>query len=945
MKTRIFGSTLLAVIGWQTASAVEVSWYRQLGSAVHIASNASASPWIIGTDNNVYKWDGKQFVNQNFTATDIGITTTDKFWLVDQFGLRAADGFYVSMKAREVAVGADNSAWIIGTDVRTGGYGVYQRSGVNSWNYANFGAVHIAVDSVGNVWVINDSNDIYMYNNATKNWDKKPGASTSSGVKVRSIHTGAVSGAVWMTTTQSIPGGFPIFQWNATKQAWEPYGTYGAVDIAEAAGVPWIVQSDGKLYSKAEAVTPSASVDVLLTWPTETPQASTPIYATGKGKLLCTTTGSTNDCQTDTKADYVGAYAFSTKCDSGFYDPIYGGSCWKCPDDDGKGPWIRSLDAVDKDTACWRVPKETTGKATLAKAPALAWDCPSGSFWDGYSPNGCCGSCWTCPANLPRRTAAAVWADNACASTLNDTTRAIFLNYKGCPKPDAADMNLPGKRSPGKPFLDGNRGLTNGACFACPITDSDGNFLITTRNLNSLADKDSNTGCSIQLKWQPSPFAEPGLAYMQGVKDLIWEQKLFDGARITGYLYDAAEAVGKGDATPAAKEWVTARWQEIASSPYNSDQLRGFIYLLLKQALSKDEAERTSAEKKLIKSFATYIQQRRTYLAQQALAMYDAWKTSDDLFKANTGQARTLNALFYYGTVPLDFHGTLSGLMALGASGGGTIGSAYAVSSYWQLKIAASAAAKNSQQLREVAVIWRAKGLSLLKSPLGLTAVTGASIIQVAFAILSSIAIDQFVAIETARPQLVAALTEASQPVNLNTLLASDNGDDTMLLFWSKAMDTWDTDDAQVLQLAASAQARAEQSAYTAPPKNYYAIPDAPTDRLSSGSTTGYLLQDQKLGSPNGKYEADMQSDGNFVIYTDKRRAIWATGTNGKGSAPYKLTLQADGALAVSGSDKTTWTNAVTGKTGPCTLIMQDDGNLVLKDNSSKQIWASNTSR
>ena len=58
------------------------------------------------------------------------------------------------------------------------------------------------------------------------------------------------------------------------------------------------------------------------------------------------------------------------------------------------------------------------------------------------------------------------------------------------------------------------------------------------------------------MKWQPAAFYEPGLAYMQGVKELIWEQKLFDGAQITGYLYDAAEAKGLGDATPEAKEWV-----------------------------------------------------------------------------------------------------------------------------------------------------------------------------------------------------------------------------------------------------------------------------------------------------------------------------------------------------------------------------------------------------
>ena len=65
MKVRFFGSTMLAILGWQTASAVEVSWYRQPGSAVSIAGNASGSVWIAGTDREnangytVYKWDGK----------------------------------------------------------------------------------------------------------------------------------------------------------------------------------------------------------------------------------------------------------------------------------------------------------------------------------------------------------------------------------------------------------------------------------------------------------------------------------------------------------------------------------------------------------------------------------------------------------------------------------------------------------------------------------------------------------------------------------------------------------------------------------------------------------------------------------------------------------------------------------------------------------------------
>ena len=241
MKVTFFGSTMLAVLGWQTASAVEVSWYRQPGSAKAIASNAAASVWTIGTDNNLYKWDGKQFVNQNhnYPVTSIAVTTTDKFWLVDQIGLRTPDvlnGYAIydfQTKARDVAAGGDNSAWIIGTDTRPGGYGVYQYTSSRTFSYANFGAVDVAVDKTGNAWVVNDTGDIHRYNLVSKTWESIPAFST--GAKARSIHTGGSSGAVWAIGTQSVPGGFPIYQWNSSTRAWELYGTYGAVDITEAA--------------------------------------------------------------------------------------------------------------------------------------------------------------------------------------------------------------------------------------------------------------------------------------------------------------------------------------------------------------------------------------------------------------------------------------------------------------------------------------------------------------------------------------------------------------------------------------------------------------------------------------------------------------------------------------------------------------------------------------
>ena len=63
-------------------------------------------------------------------------------------------------------------------------------------------------------------------------------------------------------------------------------------------------------------------------------------------------------------------------------------------------------------------------------------------------------------------------------------------------------------------------------------------------------------------------------------------------------------------------------------------------------------------------------------------------------------------------------------------------------------------------------------------------------------------------AIETARPKLVASLAEAKEPVDLDVLAALTNGEDMLYLYWAKAMETWDTEDPQVLQLAAMAQAQ-----------------------------------------------------------------------------------------------------------------------------------------
>src|SRR5438128_734329 len=127
-----------------------------------------------------------------------------------------------------------------------------------------------------------------------------------------------------------------------------------------------------------------------LTWtPSMIPQ--------GGGTMLCSRTSLFNLTQCGlTKADWVGTHVLSTSCDKGFYDLIWGGTCWDFPPDNGEGKWIRSTEPVTSDNAVWRIPKpkEYVAKATrVTRGTAFAWDCASGTFWDIYDTGGC----WKCP--------------------------------------------------------------------------------------------------------------------------------------------------------------------------------------------------------------------------------------------------------------------------------------------------------------------------------------------------------------------------------------------------------------------------------------------------------------------------------------------------------------------------------------------------------------------
>jgi hypothetical protein len=116
---------------------------------------------------------------------------------------------------------------------------------------------------------------------------------------------------------------------------------------------------------------------------------------------------------------------------------------------------------------------------------------------------------------------------------------------------------------------------------------------------------------------------------------------------------------------------------------------------------------------------------------------------------------------------------------------------------------------------------------------------------------------------------------------------------------------------------------------------------------------TSTLHENERLVSKNGKYFAELKTDGNFILYLLKEEPtgketelqIWETKTHGKGHGPYKLVMQQDGDLVLyDGKDTKNWESHTSGKgTKPYRLVMQDDGNLVIYSHDGAAIWATHT--
>jgi hypothetical protein len=101
------------------------------------------------------------------------------------------------------------------------------------------------------------------------------------------------------------------------------------------------------------------------------------------------------------------------------------------------------------------------------------------------------------------------------------------------------------------------------------------------------------------------------------------------------------------------------------------------------------------------------------------------------------------------------------------------------------------------------------------------------------------------------------------------------------------------------------------------------------------------LRRGEYLTSANHGYTLVMQEDGDLVLYDARRHTLWASGT--RGQRVDRCIMQGDGNLVLYlYNGQTVWDSKTSDKPGSF-LVLQNDGNLVIYQ--PQAVWASNTNR
>ncbi|MES2108265.1 MAG: tectonin domain-containing protein [Bacteroidota bacterium] len=204
--------------------------------------NADQIDWT-SSDTSIVKIDATGLINA-FRPGIITITAKHKTYPVSAKCVVIVGGNNISdTKVSDVAVGANGSIYVIGTDLvsPTGGYGIYKVAGNKLNKLPLCAGVRIAVGPDGKPWVVNKSNLIYRFTDSTSAWHQMPGTATDIGI--------GADGSTFIIGTQDVSGsgGKNILKWNGTD--WTTMPESAGIHIAvDPSGIPYVSNLSNIVY-------------------------------------------------------------------------------------------------------------------------------------------------------------------------------------------------------------------------------------------------------------------------------------------------------------------------------------------------------------------------------------------------------------------------------------------------------------------------------------------------------------------------------------------------------------------------------------------------------------------------------------------------------------------------------------------------------------------------
>ena len=148
-----------------------------------------------------------------------------------------------SGSASDIGVTGLQTAWDIGTNMVSGGYGINQWAWDElrqdyRWIPVAGGALRVSVASDGLPWVVNSSGGIFeRWGNR---WIHLPGLA-------RDIGNGG-DGSIWVIGTTAVTGGYTIYRWAAGTGGWQQIPGSGVRIAVDPAGNAWVVRSSGTIF-------------------------------------------------------------------------------------------------------------------------------------------------------------------------------------------------------------------------------------------------------------------------------------------------------------------------------------------------------------------------------------------------------------------------------------------------------------------------------------------------------------------------------------------------------------------------------------------------------------------------------------------------------------------------------------------------------------------------